>query len=126
GETHRLPLEPRLPGEAHHRPDGFPEFRQLLVVEDGEEIRAGMLQHHSTIFVQGKERGFCLDYLAISEGVVDRRYAMSIVLLVTGALAEQPFQMSLAYGSLEAPWAQFLTKLGWKHAAIPFFFYPIR
>jgi hypothetical protein len=127
GESHQFPLDPRLPGEADHRPDGFPEYRRLLVMADGEEIRAGVLQHHSTIFVQGEERDFCWDYLPISEGVVDRRYAMSIVLLMTGTLAEQPFQMSPAYyGSLDTPWDRFLCKLGWNHAAIPFFFYPIR
>lgn len=126
GQYYQLPLDPRLPGEARHRPDGFPVGRRLLVVEEGEEIRAGMLQYSSTVFVNGQERSFCWAQLPLSEGLVDRRYSMPIVLLTRSALADQPFQMCLGVGSLEEAWAQFVSKLGWSHAAVPFLFYPVR
>jgi hypothetical protein len=126
GQRYQLPFDPRLPGEATHRPPGYPVYREMLVVEDGEEIRAGMLEYHSVMVIHGEERPFCWAHLPVSEGLVDSRYAMTVFLMVRTALAEQAFQMCLGVGSREETWARLLEKLGWKHAVVPFLFYPAR
>lgn len=126
GQTYQLPLDPGLPGEARHRPPGHPVFRELMIVEDGEEIRAGMLQYHSTFFIQGEQRPFCWAHLPVSEGLVDSRYGMTIFLLIKEAFARQPLQMCLGVGSTEETWARLLAKLGWSQAKVPFLFYPLR
>jgi hypothetical protein len=64
--------------------------------------------------------------MPISEGIVDRRYSLAIVQLLKSALSYEPFLMSTGAGPEDKDSFRLLTKLGWKHHAIPFFFYPVR
>jgi hypothetical protein len=98
----------------------------MLVAVEGEEIRAGLLLHHSTLWLQGVERRFCWLGLPLSEGLVDPRHGMAIVHLMNAVLAREPFLMDLGIGSLEETAAKFLIQLGWRHATVPFLFHPVR
>lgn len=121
-----MPIDPALPGEARHRPAGFPVHRRLMLASSGQEVRAALLLLHNTLFLRGVEQDFCWLQRPLSEGLVDRKHALAIVQLVKSALAYQPFMLELGVGSLEEDWSRFLIKMGWKYAAVPFLFCPLR
>ncbi len=126
GSWHQLMLDPRLPGEGQYRPHGFPVYRRWMIAEDGGEVRAGVQLHHSSIYFYGKEREFCFTDSPISEGIVNRRYALAMVQLMKGAMNYQPFLMALGGGAPTIEIYKFFVKLGWKTSLVPFFFYPVK
>lgn len=126
GRQEQLPLDPQLPGESANRSTNLPVHRRLLIATDGEEVRAGMMLLHSTIAVHGQERRFCWMQLPVSEGLVNRRYSLAIVKLVRQALQYQPMLLELGVGSLDEDWSRFMISMGWRHAAVPFVFFPVQ
>ena len=117
GRREKLTLRFNVNGEATNRPQGFPVNRKLMIAKDSEEVRAGMLLCHRTIFVRGDERDFCWIEMPLSEGIIDKKYSLAIVQLVKTALAYQPFLLNLGVGSLTEDWSRFMLKMGWQHAA---------
>jgi hypothetical protein len=104
--------------------DGLP-LRSLMVAEDSEEIRAGVVLYHNLMYVAGTPRRFCWIQMPLSEGIVDRSHAMAIVQLMRAAIEYEPLLISLGVGSTTEPWSRFAISLGWKHRFVPFFFYPV-
>jgi hypothetical protein len=104
----------------------LPVFRRLLVADDGEEVRAGMLLLHHRMYVDGEPRRCCFVQMPISEGLVNRAHSLAILQVVKHAMAYEPFLISLGVGSLDEAWARFVIAMKWRHAAVPFFFFPIR
>jgi len=126
GRSEALHPDPKLPGEARYRPEGFPLCQRLMIAEDGQEIRAGMMLLHHTIFVRGKEQEFCWTDWPLSEGLIDRAHSLAIIQLLRRALSYQPFLLGLGVGSLDEDWARIVLAFGWRQGAVPFFFYPVR
>ena len=126
GVRYALPLDPRLPGEAGADSESLAMHREMLLAWDGDEVRAGLLLHHGTLWLRGEERPFCWLGLPLSEGLIDRRHTMAIVHLVSSVLAREPLLMDLGIGSLDETIAQFLMQLGWRYATVPFMFHPVR
>jgi hypothetical protein len=126
GITEQISLSPRLRGEARYRPEGFPVYRRMMIAEDGMEVHAAVLLYHHNIFVHGEKRDFCFINGPLSEGIINPIYSLAVVQLMRSALSYQPFLMGLGVGSPDLDIFRFLTKLGWKHKSIPFFFYPVR
>lgn len=124
GNEHRLPLDPSLPGEEQYRPEGFPVYRRWMVLEDGQEIRSALQLCHHNVFLFGEKRVFCWADFPICEGIVDRRYSLTIIQLLKGAMKYQPFLMGLGAGSSGAD--SLMMKLGWRREYVPFFFYPVK
>src|SRR5215475_70698 len=122
----QINLHPSLPGEARHRPPGFPVYRRMMIAEDGREVRAAAMLYHNNIFIHGKKRDFCWLDMPISEGIIDRRYSLAIVKLVKAALGYEPFLMSTGAGPVDKVSFRILTRLKWRNRAVPFFFYPIK
>src|SRR5215510_1993287 len=122
----QITLRPTLPGEARYRPAGFPVYRRMMIAEDGREVRAAVLLYHSNIFIRGKKQDFCWLDMPISEGIIDRRYSLAIVQLVKAVSRYESFMMSTGAGPEDKDSFRLLTKLGWRHHAVPFFFYPVK
>jgi hypothetical protein len=125
GIDYQYPLDWRLPGEPANG-EGGPAFRKLLLIEDGQQMRAGVILHHTTLFVRGAERPFCWSLLPISEGTIDRAHSLAMLILMKHALEYQPFLTGLGVGSMDEDAAQFLVRLRWRHETVPFLFYPVR
>jgi hypothetical protein len=120
-----LPFDPRLAGEDNSsRSSGV--YREMLLAVEGEEIRAGLLLQHGRIWVERREQSFCWLGLPVSEGLVNPRYGMAILPLITWVLAQHPLLMSIGVGGMEEVYARFLIQLGWRHATVPFCFHPVR
>ena len=122
----QITLHPSLPGEAQYRPAGFPVYRQMMIAEDGREVRAAVMLYHNNVFIHGRKREFCWLDMPISEGIIDRRYSLAIVLLLKAVSRYEPFLMSTGAGPEDKDSFRLLSKLDWKHHAVPFFFYPVK
>ena len=122
----QIALRPELPGEARYRPAGFPVYRRMMIAEDGTEVRAAVMLYHNNIFIHGEKRDCCWLDMPISEGIIDRRYSMAIIPLLKTALRYEPFLMSTGAGPVDKVSFRLLTRLGWRHHAVPFFFYPVK
>jgi len=120
-----FPESAALPFEFRQRSDGFPVFRELLVVRDGDEIRAGAQVYHSVVSVRGTEHPFAWLQLPLSEGLINPAYGTAIVILIRTILARESLLMSLGIGSLEETYSRVLLALRWRNAAVPFLFYPV-
>lgn len=126
GRADEMLLEPELPGERKYRPAGFPIARRMLIAEDGQEIRAAMLLCRHNLYLDGERMEFSWTKLPISEGIIDKKYALAIVRVMKKALDDNPFLMGIGGGTPDSDGFQFFVKLKWKHRPIPFFFYPVR
>jgi hypothetical protein len=126
GRQDEMPLDPALPGEAQYRPKGFPLYRQMLIAEDGEEIRAAMMLCHHNIYINNEKLEFCWTKLPLSEGIIDVKYSLAIIQLMKKALDYQPFLMGLGAGNPDSEGHRFFVKLKWRYQSIPFFFYPVK
>jgi hypothetical protein len=126
GVQYQLPLAFRLPGEFRQATDVFPTYREMLIAEDGAEIRAGLLLYRGGLWEAGQERPFCWVQLPVSEGLVDSRHSMAIVMLMRTVITRESRPMSLGIGSLDEAYARLLDRLGWRHARVPFVFHPVR
>jgi hypothetical protein len=126
GVRYQLPLEGSAPGEFRDSADGHPVYRDLLVVGEGDEIRAGLLLYHGAVWEAGVERPFAWVQLPVSEELVDPRHSMAIVMLMKTVIGREPLLMSFGIGSMQESYAQLLVRLGWRHAAVPFVFHPVR
>jgi hypothetical protein len=126
GRDEQMTLHPSLPGEARYRPPGFPVYRRMMIAEDGREIRAAMSLYHHNVFIKGQRRDFCWADMPVSEGIVDRRYSLAIIQLMSRAAAYQPFLMTMGVGTPDLVEFRFFAKLGWRWSLAPFFFYPVR
>jgi len=126
GRDEKMSSSAHLFGETGEAAFSIPTTRRLMIAESQHEIRAGMVLYHHKMLVRGEERDFCWIHQPVSEGLVDRAYSLAIVQLMKKALSYQPFLLSLGVGSLKEAWAQFVLRLGWKQAAVPFLFYPVK
>ena len=126
GVQYQLPLAFRLPGEFRQATDGLPTYREMLIAEDGAEIRAGLLLYRGGLWEARQERPFCWVQLPVSEGLVDSRHSMAFVMLMRAVITREPRPMSLGIGSLDEAYARLLDRLGWRHARVPFVFHPVR
>src|SRR5262245_61806292 len=126
GREEQITLRLSLPGEARYRPAGFPVYRRIMIAEDGAEVRAAVVLYHNNIFIRGNKQDFCWLDMPISEGIIDRRYSLAIVQLVKAVLRFESFMMSAGAGPEDKDSFRLLTKLGWRHHAVPFFFYPVK
>jgi hypothetical protein len=64
--------------------------------------------------------------MPISEGIIDRRYSLAIVQLLKEVSKYEPFLMSTGAGPEDKVSFRLLTKLDWRHHAVPFFFFPVK
>jgi hypothetical protein len=120
-----MPANFSLPGEEKYRPAAFPVFRELSLIADEDEMRAGMLLQHNTFYIGGEARPFCWIQLPLSEGLTNPAYSAVFISLMREAMAQYAFLGSLGVGSMQEPWARLLVQLGWQHQFVPFVFYPV-
>jgi hypothetical protein len=110
-----------LPMQGHPR-----LFHQPLLALEGDAMRGGYMLKHQDFGVRGEVKRIGYYRLPISEGVVDRTYALLGAFLIRDILGRQPLTYSLGMGSLDAPIAQMEKKMGWGQYPVPFYFKVIR
>jgi hypothetical protein len=97
-------------------------WQTAYVLTDGSAIRGGYILKEEQLFV-GAECFPAGNYqLPLSEGIVDRRYAIVGLQLIRDALARQSRLYCLGMGSTARPLPRLLSRLGWSVATVPFLF----
>lgn len=101
-------------------------WAQVWVARDDETVRGGFILKHERLFLADGVLDVGNFQLPLSEGIVDRRYAMVAFELVRTALRENARLYSLGMGGMHRPLPRVLARLGWTVESVPFFFRVIR
>src|SRR5450432_3624152 len=95
---------------------------ELFVACEGDAVRGGYILRRQEFSVLGETVPVAHYRLPLSEGVIDRKYAMLGLRLIRDALAREPRLYALGMGGLQHPLPQMLKRLGWRMCAVPFHF----
>lgn len=97
-------------------------YQAAYVLIDGSAVRGGYILKSEQLFVGRQSLSVCNYQLPLSEGIVDRKYAMVGVQLIKDALGRQPRLYCLGMGNTARPLPRLLTRLGWAVSKVPFLF----
>jgi len=97
-------------------------YQAAYVLSDGSAVRGGYILKSEQIFVGGQSFPVGNYQLPLSEGIVDRKYAMVGVQLIKDALGRQSRLYCLGMGNTARPLPRLLSKLGWTVSKVPFLF----
>ena len=92
------------------------------VLTDGSAVRGGYILKEERLFARTECFAAGNYQLPLSEGIIDRRYAIVGIQLIRDALGRQPRLYCLGMGSTTRPLPQLLQRLGWGVAPVPFLF----
>lgn len=114
---------PAAPSELMHaKAAGDAPYQTAYVLSDGSAVRGGYMLKQERIF-DGREWVSAGNYqLPLSEGIIDRKYAMVGLQLIKDALSRQPQLYCLGMGGTARPLPQLLKRLGWAVSEVPFLF----
>jgi hypothetical protein len=102
-------------------PGWMPGMELFLAVEE-RLVRGGYILRRQSFSVAGATLPAAHYRLPLSEGIVNRSYAMLGLRLVRDALAREPRLYALGMGGWDQPLPQMLKRLGWSMCAVPFHF----
>jgi hypothetical protein len=102
-------------------PGWMPGMELFLAVE-GSMVRGGYILRRQSFSVAGATLPAAHYRLPLSEGIVNRSYAMLGLRMVRDALSREPRLYGLGMGGWEQPLPQMLKRLGWSMCAVPFYF----
>jgi hypothetical protein len=97
-------------------------YQTAYVLSDGSAVRGGYILKPERIFAGGEWLSAGNYQLPLSEGIIDRKYAMVGLQLIKDALARQPRLYCLGMGGTARPLPQLLKRLGWAVSEVPFLF----
>ena len=101
----------------------IPLWNEFFVAVEGSFVRGAYALKHEQIFIRenGLHSVACYHH-ALSEGIIDRKYASVGGLLVRDALARQPLLYVLGMGGYELPLPRMLKALEFSLIPVPFYF----
>lgn len=102
-------------------PGWMPGMELFLGVEESE-VRGAYILRRQRFSVAGATLQAAHYRLPLSEGVVNRGYAMLGLRMVRDALSREPRLYALGMGGWDKPLPQMLKRLGWTTCAVPFHF----
>ncbi len=102
-------------------PGWMPGMELFLAVE-GSMVRGGYILRRQHFSVGGGTLPAAHYRLPLSEGIVNRAYAMLGLRMVRDALSREPRLYGLGMGGWDQPLPQMLKRLGWSMCAVPFYF----
>ncbi len=97
-------------------------YQTAYVLADGSAVRGGYILKPERMFAGGEWVSAGNYQLPLSEGIIDRKYALVGLQLIKDALAREPRLYSLGMGGTARPLPQLLSRLGWAVSEVPFLF----
>ena len=124
GETFQFPTN--LEGLAIPANPHAPLWTEMWIARDESTVRGGFLLKHERLLTRDGDIEIGNYQLPLSEGIVDRRFAIVGLSLTQRAMKELNPLYSLGMGSLARPLPRLLARLGWLVEEVPFFFRVVR
>ncbi|MGA2739128.1 MAG: hypothetical protein ABSG65_16950 [Bryobacteraceae bacterium] len=117
-----FPLPETAPEPNPNTPAPGIEFRHFVVVDDAGEVRGGYFIRTQPFIIRGQVH--CVGHYnaPLSEGIVDKRYAVVGAAMLAHALGERPLLFAMGMGTMERPLPRMLRAMGWSILETPFFF----
>jgi hypothetical protein len=103
-----------------------PLWTDMWVARDETAVRGGYLLKHERLITAETGIEVSNYQLPLSEGILDKRYAMVGLSLTQHAMRQTGPLYSLGMGSLSRPLPRLLGRLGWRVEEVPFFFRVVR
>jgi hypothetical protein len=98
----------------------------FLALDDGK-VRGGYaLKCQDFAFADGSVHNVGYYHHPLSEGIVDKRYAVVGGLLLRDAMQRSSLLYCLGMGGYDRPLPKMLIRLGWSHCLVPFYFRVLR
>jgi hypothetical protein len=101
---------------------GWMPGTELWLAQEGDEVRGGYILRRQAFSFAGEIRQVAHYRLPLSEGLVNRAYALLAARLVRDALSREARLYALGMGGWDRPLPQMLKSLKWRMAAVPFYF----
>jgi len=98
----------------------------FLAMEGGTVRGAYAIKHQEFCFDGGTIRWVGCYHHPVSEGIVNKGYAVVATLLIRDALRRQPLLYALGMGGYDRPLPRMLKLLGWRDYLLPFYFKVVR
>ena len=102
--------------------DGRRIFQEYYLAVEGEFVRGGFILKYQDFAFRGQNYAVAYYHLPISEGIVNKTYATTGVLMLRSAMKMQPMLFALGMGGFENPLPTMLKAMGWSLCAVPFYF----
>jgi hypothetical protein len=98
-------------------------YNEYFVAADEAAARGGYaLKHQNFQLPDGSIQSVGYYHHPLSEGIVNKSYAMVGSLLLKDAMSRSPLLYCLGMGGYDNPLPKMLVRLGWTHCAVPFYF----
>src|SRR5262245_54449660 len=95
---------PVVLSESPHAADSsLPVYTEARVLVDGTHIRGGYLLQWRNASIRGQQRRICALQSPVSEGIVDRKYALAGPMLLRHALTVNPLLYAVGMGGADRP-----------------------
>lgn len=104
------------------RPPALVQANLHLAVDSAGEVRGGVIVQEHPGWVNGRVEMVLNLQSPLSEGIIDRRYAMTAIELIRFALKRSPFVYAVGMGNEQNALPRLLKASGWKVRPVPFFF----
>lgn len=118
--TFSVPANP-VPCWLPKRPDRS-VHREIFLAVEGRRVRGAYTLKLQQFLCGGRVRTVGSCQMPISEGIVDKRYALIGPRIMEDALRRQPLAYDLGIGSFDAPIVRVHRAMGWSFRNIPFYF----
>jgi hypothetical protein len=105
---------------------GWMPGMELFLATDDNVVRGGYILRRQNFSIAGATVPAAHYRLPLSEGVVNRAYAMLGLRMVRDALSREPRLYAMGMGGWDKPLPQMLKRLGWTMCAVPFHFKVVR
>lgn len=98
-------------------------YNEYFVALSGSVVRGGYaLKHQDFQFRDGTVRSVAYYHHPLSEGIVNKAYAVVGGFLLRDAMTRAPLLYCLGMGGYDRPLPKMLASLRWSHFAVPFYF----
>jgi hypothetical protein len=97
-------------------------YEELYLAVEGDAVRGGYTLKHQDFIIDGAVRSIGFFQQALSEGTIDKRYALIGTRLVRHALGLQPLIYGLGIGGYDQAVARLLKGARFGIVTVPFYF----
>jgi len=98
-------------------------YQEYFVATENGVVRGGYaLKHQNFSFADGPIRRVTYYHHPLSEGIVNKSYAVVGGLLLRDAINRSPLLYCLGMGGYDRPLPKMLVRLNWAHCIVPFYF----